>query len=473
MPRWWGGILLFALLISPALVPDAAAQQTVLYACVNTSSGEVKLVSPGTACHNNWTLVMWNVTGSQGPAGPVGPTGPAGPVGPIGPAGPLGIPVPVAVTVDCSAGQSITNVLQTVSGSPLTITVSGVCSENVTITRNDVTLQGAAAGSGITGPDTTQDTVVIQGAQRVALDSLTVSGGYNGVTGNGGAAFTVQRSTIQNARNNGIVVRASSSASIDSNTVTGNASDGIQVRENSNATITNNTIQSNAIYGIQIRQASSALIGQTDAGTAAGNLIEGHGRDGIRVYFVSSAHLYGNTIQHNGLLGQDQGMSVDWHSAVRLIGLNTITANTGPGIDVRTSTLRTGSGDGITPSTNEISNNIGGGIWAEKNAYLDLREGLTITNNQYNPAWSGFGLYLDQGSRLRIQNTTISGNAQGGINLFMASTAQFMSGSNVSGNGSGFDLQCHDNGTDRSYSVSVSGRGVAPVKIEPNCTPFY
>ena len=404
-------------------------------------------------------------------SGPIGPVGPPGSVGPAGPPGPLGIPVPVAVTVDCSAGQTITDVLQTVSGSPLTITVSGTCDENVTITRNDVTLQGVAAGSGITGPDTTLDTIVIQGAQRVILDSLTVSGGHNGVNGKGSAAFTVQHSTIQNTGNNGIIVLTNSRATIDSNTVTGSGADGITVRATSNGTITNTTVQSSTMYGVHILEGSSARIGFTDSGTAAGNLIQGNGAAGIQVIHGSSAWLYGNTVQNNGSLGGYEGIDIERDSAVRLIGLNTIDANTGPGINLIASSLFAGKGDtNITPNTNDISNNSGGGIYADLNSSGDLRNGVTITNNQYNPAWTGYGLYLRQGSQLRLQDTgtTVSGNAQGGIFLLMGSTAQFRPGSTVSGN-TGYDLQCQ-NGAGSSYLVRSGA--TAPVSIGPGCTSF-
>jgi len=401
MTRWWGGILLFALLTSLALMPDAAAQQ------------------------------------------------------------------PVDVTVNCSSRHSITHVLQTVSGSPLTITVRGTCHENVTITRNDVTLRGAAPGSGITGPDATLNTITIISAQRVMLDNLTVSGGSNGVMGWGGAAFTVKNSTIQNTGANGIVVRSNSRAWIESNTVTGNASSGIVVRGSSNGSIINNTVQSNTTFGIVISEGSSARIGVTEGGTAAGNLIEGSGADGISVSFTSSAILYGNTIQHNGLSGGYEGISVTLHSTLALLGLNTITANTGPGIFLRSSSLRTGRMGGwtITPNTNEISNNIGGGIDATQNSLLDLRDGLTITNNQSSPNWFSFGLSLDQGSRLRISDTTVTGNARGGILLSMASTAVFRGGNNISAN-TGYDLQCQ-NGAGSSYSG-----GNLPPNTDPSCTPF-
>src|SRR5882672_6455215 len=67
---------------------ERAADQ--IYACVNNSSGEIKLVAQNATCKNNETLVVWNVVGPQGPIGPAGPAGPAGPVGPVGPQGPQG-----------------------------------------------------------------------------------------------------------------------------------------------------------------------------------------------------------------------------------------------------------------------------------------------------------------------------------------------------------------------------------------------
>jgi hypothetical protein len=69
---------------------NALPPSTVLEACVNRVNGNMRLVAPGTPCHNNENRVQWNVTGAAGPSGPAGAAGPAGPVGPPGPAGPPG-----------------------------------------------------------------------------------------------------------------------------------------------------------------------------------------------------------------------------------------------------------------------------------------------------------------------------------------------------------------------------------------------
>jgi hypothetical protein len=83
-------VLATALFVGSALGPNGAARAAdQIYACVNTSSGEIKLVAQNATCKNNETLVVWNVVGPQGLIGPPGPPGPTGPAGPAGPAGVL------------------------------------------------------------------------------------------------------------------------------------------------------------------------------------------------------------------------------------------------------------------------------------------------------------------------------------------------------------------------------------------------
>jgi hypothetical protein len=88
-----------------------AQSNTVYYACVNNSSGTIKMISATATCGQNEIRVEWNQQGPQGlpgpqgeqgpqglqgeqgaigPQGPAGPQGPQGDVGPEGPAGPVG-----------------------------------------------------------------------------------------------------------------------------------------------------------------------------------------------------------------------------------------------------------------------------------------------------------------------------------------------------------------------------------------------
>ena len=80
------------LLVSCAL--QVAAQQqpltTTYYACINNSTGAIRIVGQNTPCKSTEHKVHWNQTGPQGPKGPQGPTGPQGAQGPEGPTGPQG-----------------------------------------------------------------------------------------------------------------------------------------------------------------------------------------------------------------------------------------------------------------------------------------------------------------------------------------------------------------------------------------------
>ena len=68
----------------------AATTAGVISACVNNSSGAVKIVGPTDTCPNNWSAVSWNAEGPAGPAGPTGAAGPKGDTGAVGATGATG-----------------------------------------------------------------------------------------------------------------------------------------------------------------------------------------------------------------------------------------------------------------------------------------------------------------------------------------------------------------------------------------------
>jgi hypothetical protein len=61
----------------------AVAPLGTIYACMNNSSGTVKIVTQSTTCKNNETKLEWNTRGPAGPQGETGATGPMGPQGPV------------------------------------------------------------------------------------------------------------------------------------------------------------------------------------------------------------------------------------------------------------------------------------------------------------------------------------------------------------------------------------------------------
>jgi hypothetical protein len=83
------GALLAIVLI--AGVAWASAQDDVYYACVNNSSGTIKMIAADTDCQKNWTKIEWNRTGPPGSPGADGADGADGAQGPPGPPGPPGV----------------------------------------------------------------------------------------------------------------------------------------------------------------------------------------------------------------------------------------------------------------------------------------------------------------------------------------------------------------------------------------------
>jgi collagen triple helix repeat protein len=72
---------------------------SLIHACVNSSSGAVKIVGANDSCPSGYSPLHWSIQGPAGQQGPqgnqgiqgqVGPTGPQGPQGNMGPMGPAG-----------------------------------------------------------------------------------------------------------------------------------------------------------------------------------------------------------------------------------------------------------------------------------------------------------------------------------------------------------------------------------------------
>ena len=82
-------------LLGVTYVSAHGGNTALIHACVNNTSGEVKIVGANSACPSNYRALDWNIqgqTGQQGPIGPVGPTGPMGPQGLQGEQGLQGLP---------------------------------------------------------------------------------------------------------------------------------------------------------------------------------------------------------------------------------------------------------------------------------------------------------------------------------------------------------------------------------------------
>ena len=252
-------------------------------------------------------------------------------------------------TVDCNAGQTIGNVLRSLTSGD-TVKVIGNCSENVSITEvrpTSITLDGGGSAT-ISGPDATSAVIQISGTRAVIQNFASISGGRNGVQLSRGASATISGNTIQGVGNNGILLN-----------------------QNSSAIIINNIIQNNLDgTGIVITDSATARIGFSNAQdtTASPNTITGNGTNsggnGITVTGGSFAGIVGNTINGNGLTGGSPsggGISVTQASSAG-ISDNAINNNAQDGISVgRNAFAQLGSdtGTGIFDNINTTTTNNG------------------------------------------------------------------------------------------------------------------
>ena len=109
-----------------------------------------------------------------------------------------------ALTVNCPDSIQAA-VDQAAAGTPLTITVNGICTEEVVITANDITVQGNSIADEVVGGFT------INGAQRVTIKSLTIRDGTIsypvGVFASRGAAVVLDDIFVSRQGGAGIYVR--------------------------------------------------------------------------------------------------------------------------------------------------------------------------------------------------------------------------------------------------------------------------
>ena len=431
------GVLLFSgfLAVPSAAVADGG-DPFLVHACVNPS-GLTRIVGPDDACGTNQTPVHWPK--------------------PVGPA---------SVEVDCALGQKIAEALES-PGNPLTITIKGTCSENVTVARDTVTLQADPAGGTVSGPDPSLATITVAG-QDVLVDGLRVTGGRNGIEAVGAVRLLIQNCLVEGTGRNGITFDRGANGVVDHCTVQNNLfRDGIAVVNGSTAVVTRNTITGNGRRGVHLFQNSNALIGITSTSQAAGNTISNNGGRGISIVVGSSASIGANTISGNGTAfnpeASQRGGVVVFQSTADVVGGNTITGNAGSGILVisgnalvgdpgfipvvqgfpsSSANTITGNGAGVAPGFGDggvfafqaasinirdatINGNTGNGVTGQLRSTVQLRGNSTVTSNM------GHGIFMNLGSGLLFDTSigpvTVAGNTVSAIvcNLPEASVSPF------------------------------------------------
>lgn len=310
--------------------------------------------------------------------------------------------------VDCNAGRKIAPALRFPAGRHLTIEVSGACTENVTIARDDVTLRGLP-GATLTALNSGASTILIDGARRVRIEGLTVIGGSGGITGTNGAVFNIANVVVQGSTRWGVDSAYGSTATIDGSTIQNITGDGVISVNNASLVVTNSILRNNTGTGATGSRSAHLRLGQDPSGTTVVRPV---------------------TIEDNGSCG----VLVADNSAGIVVG-GSITGNTRPGVCVvRGSHAQIGAGTGGLVASINVQDN-SDGVYVEGATATIL--GLTISGNRSR------GITVTNGGTARIGikddssgyvGNSITGNAFDGILVSTGSSA-FIGGNTISANG--------------------------------------
>jgi len=295
-------------------------------------------------------------------------------------------------TVDCTKGQTISAALERGDErKPLTLLVSGTCSENVVVTQDDVTLRSLPGGATIVGSSASG--AITFRSSRVLMEGLAVRGGNVGVAVTGGSSVEIAGCDIRNATLSGINVVGSQSVTVRNSTVQNNGNMGLRAQQ-SDVTVVDTRIEFNAQDGVQVARNSSVGV--------IGGVLAANGRYGATLMGGSEATLTDVLITGNGT---NPGMS-----PIHKGGVSSTSASS------------------LQITNSRIVDNPGRGVVATLGTALGM-SGVTITGS----AAEGLIVYL--GATANVTGGTISGNAGNGVSLRVDSSAQIVGGTTILNNG--------------------------------------
>jgi len=238
-----------------------------------------------------------------------------------------------SVTVGCPGGspgqfQSITAALaQLDPRGPNTITVSGACAENITISSFDrLSLIGQAGASVTDNSGGTAAVITVSDSQRISIQGFTINGGISGIRCWDHSLCRFSGNTIQDSKGSGVVV-AYSSANFSGDTIQNNPGGGVGISPASQVRMDGVTIRGNGSFAAVAAGSLSYL--EIRAATIQNN--QGHG---VLLEGNSTMNLRRSNISSNG----GNGIEANGNSAVAVTD-STISLNGGYGVLVHNLSL--------------------------------------------------------------------------------------------------------------------------------------
>ncbi len=328
----------------------------------------------------------------------------------------------VTFKVQCP-GESINKALNKAPDKGhVTIEVIGVCHENVTIQRDNVTLLGTnPTSSKIIGvPEVNlidESPVTVRTSSNVDIKNLTIAGGTSSGIATVASEVHASNCILEDNGFNGVAQTGGGLLRVDNCTIRNNTLSGVRVQDGGFLEVTNSSIESNGQYGVGVNGGARVLVGKNLLGEAGPTTITGNAAGAVLANDNGTADIANSTLESDGPTAVTAVRSASvilTNTSVEATGNFACAAFIGDGSVLRMHGGNTLSND--APSFNCAT------LSVYRNSTVRIRgSGNTITNS--NPVTGGpnsgnaggFALDAEMVSSLRIDGTdaaTINGNVE-------------------------------------------------------------
>jgi hypothetical protein len=288
--------------------------------------------------------------------------------------------LPQTRQVNCNTGGNIQKAIDSAPVQlPLTVDITGTCTQAVQFSRDNVKLRAASPGAGITAPAPGDSPLYLDGARHVVLDGLTLTGGDRGVNAFNGASFTASGLHVSGGRW-GVSLTGASSAQIDGLSVGQVAQAGIEVAGGADVQVSNATIGSGN-FGVIAIGGHAELTGTTVTDSGGSGVVAENG---------GSVQLTGTTVEHAGdsglfawnggsiearqgsLIQYNNGGVASHDGSVHLVDARVV-HNAASGVDIQFGRL-------ITQGATIIEDNTGNGVGLSGNSAAEFGDQTGSSN---------------------------------------------------------------------------------------------
>lgn len=337
----------------------------------------------------------------------------------------LSLPVSIqaaTIPVNCNLGGSLSTAISAAAPGA-TLLVSGNCMESIIIDKDNLTIDGQGTAMISAAPD--QDGISISSQRGIRLLNLSINGGKSGLSITNNAEVNIQGVNIQGseifglhmannallrssgikvlgAKRNGINVQAGCILEVTGDFIVNRVGTfGLNLQDGSVFKVDKANIDlSDNIFGTQITVGSTAFINESKL-TVDRNILAGLSVDSGSSLFMFNSHL---STSNNGL----DGINLNTKSSIDVDASSTVTANDNGrhGLNIEDTTVNVFSFFRIPGPSIIANNNAQYGVFLELAAKMDIGINSNLTAQGNGKA----GLFADEGSTVRLQSSTITGN---------------------------------------------------------------